>query len=507
MAQHLEQTQEAIQTQQLSLLQVAVAKIMELPVTELATRVRDEMLENAALEESDPSDPTLDEPASSDPSEETDPSEEGEDTEGEYRPDEGEDTRTDETADYLQEDDIPEYLRQRAEAQSEEGTFQYAATHSFYESLRGQIGEHDLSPHEQEVMEYLIGSLTDDGYLLKTPAALCDELAIYHGIDTNEDEVGRLVSVLQTFEPRGIGARSLQECLHLQLADPERRNAHTDLALTVVDKYFKQFTSRHWDVIRERLHTDDATFEAVIREITRLNPRPGSALGEAFTGSAPAVVPDFYLTVSDEGDIRIALNHGEVPELRISPAFKSSLKQYAAAKAHLSREQKEAYVYAKQKVESANQFLNLIHHRNQTLLAVMRHIAERQREFFLNDDDESMLHPLILKEIAEKVGINISTISRAVSNKYVQTAYGTYPLKYFFSTQFTTEDGDELSARKVKAALRELIEGEDKRHPLSDELLAERLKAQGFNVARRTVAKYRDMLGLPTARLRRDRLA
>lgn len=542
MSQRLEQTQETVQTQQQSLLQVAVAQIMVLPVTELATRVRDEMLENAALEEADASDlPDAPDAAANDPyGREGDegPGDEGEtpDHDGEslgdgedspgdkeeslvdedenpadgadaYADERADNFQTDETADYLTQDDVPEYLRQRAEQQSEEGTFQYAAPSSFYDSLRAQMSEHDLTEADREIMEYLIGSLTDDGYLTKSAAALSDELAVYHGIDCTPADIERLTAILQRFEPRGIGAHSLQECLRLQLTDPERQTPLTPMALTVIDRYFKLFTARHWDVIRERLHTDADTFLSVIKEITRLNPRPGSALGEAPLSGAPAVVPDFYLHVTDGGDIRISLNHGEVPELRVSPSFRQSLKEYAAHKAGLSREQKEAYRYARQKVESAQQFLSMLAHRHRTLLSVMRFIADRQRDFFLNDDDESQLHPLILKEIAEKVSLDISTISRAVSGKYVQTDYGIYPLRYFFSTQFVTGDGDELSARKVQAALRRLIETEDKRRPLSDEALAARLKAEGLNVARRTVAKYRDVLGLPPARLRRDRLA
>lgn len=519
MSQRLEQAQEAVQTQQLSSLQVAVAKLVELPIAQLATRVRDELVDNAALEEKDgdyDQNDTPDEEQERDDNRDTneqheederDPEdEEQHEAEQENAYEEAEDygSEADAMGDYFSADDVPDYLQQRAEEERDRNEIQLSGSTSFYDELESQIGEHSLTPHEREVMEYLIGSLDDDGFLRKDLDALADELAIYHGLDTTKEELERLLGVLQTFDPRGIGARSLQECLHIQLCDPDRQTPYTPMALSVIDKYFKEFAGRRWDIIKQRLKLSDEDLEHVRHELTHLNPMPGSALGETGGNSAPTVIPDFFVTVTPDGDVQISLNQGDVPELRVSRAFRDSIKQYGGNKSKLTREQRDAYTYARQKVDSALSFINLLSRRRLTLMSVMQAIVDFQRPFFTDDDDEERLRPLTLKEVAAKAGVDISTVSRVTSSKYVQTLYGTYPLKYFFSSQFTTSDGDELSARKVKAALRELIDKEDKRHPLADEALAASLKADGFNVARRTVAKYRDMLGIPTARLRKD---
>ncbi len=516
MAQKLEQHAEGVQQQQLSNLQVAVAKLVELPVTDLAERVRNEMLDNAALEEADGRNGADDADASCEDfgpdaenaeadgadgqdgtqNEEEEPRPETDDAYDEYG------DEADALGDYLSADDTPDYLLRRAESESERREAPLSGGMSFYESLCAQIGERDLTAHEREVMEYLVGSLDADGFLRKDDAALADEMAIYRGVDTTPEEVARLVGVLQTFEPRGVGARTLRECMRIQLSDPERRTRYTQLALAVVDKYFKDFAAKRWDEVRRRLGVDEDTFAGVLRELTHVNPLPGTALGESAAAAAPAVVPDFHVEVRADGEAVVTLDNGDVPELRVSRAFRDSVAQYAARRAKLSREQRDAYVYARQKVEAAQSFINLLSRRNQTLLAVMRAIVRLQRPFF-DEDDEDLLRPLALKDVAALAGVDISTASRVTSSKYVQTRYGLYPLKFFFSSQFTASDGEELSARKVKAALRGLIEGEDKRRPYSDDALAAKLKEQGFAVARRTVAKYRDGMGFPTARLRR----
>lgn len=510
MPQRLEQTQETVQTQQLANLQVAVAKLVELPVTQLAERVRDEMVDNAALEEKD-----ADDGFGAGGGDSRDSLEEGGDdcdTDGRgeaggpdgYKDAEDYGPEADAMGDYFSADDVPDYLRQRADAQRDRNEIQYAGGGSFYDELEAQIGEHNLSAHEHDLMEYLIGSLDDDGFLRKDLGALSDELAIYHNIETSASELEGLLRILQTFEPRGIGARSLQECLHIQLSDPDRRTPYTKAALTVVDHLFKDFARKRWGAIGQRLHLSDDELAHVRHELTHLNPMPGSALGEGSGVSAPPVVPDFYVDVTEEREVRVSLNQGDVPELKVSRAFRDSIRQYGGAKSKLTREQRDAYIYARKKVDSAMSFINLLTRRRQTLMSVMQAIVGFQRGFFLGDDDEEQLSPLTLKEVAAKAGVDISTVSRVTSSKYVQTIYGTYPLKFFFSSQFTTSDGDELSARKVKASLRRLIENEDKRRPLADEALTAQLKAEGFQVARRTVAKYRDMLGFPVARLRKE---
>ena len=271
----------------------------------------------------------------------------------------------------------------------------------------------------------------------------------------------------------------------------------------MVEKYFKEFTTKRWDIIRQRMNIDEAEAECVKNLIVHLNPRPGSVLGSGEAVAAPTVVPDFYVRVGSDGVPEVSLNNGDVPDLHVSRAFRDSIKQYAGRKG-LSREQQDAYVYARQKVESAQTFISLLQRRKQTLLAVMNAIATFQTDFFASDDDEALLRPLTLKEVAARAGVDISTVSRVTNSKYVQTDYGTYPLKFFFSSQFTTSDGDELSSRQVRAALQEIIDAEDKHSPLSDEALAAALTAKGQKVARRTVAKYREVLGIPSARMRKQ---
>lgn len=508
MAQKFEQSQTEIQTQQLSTLQVALSRLTELPVTELADRVRDEMLDNAALEETGDDRDAADElPAGEDEDRDGDDSDDSGDTTDDWtdEPDEAAPAGLDDSlGDYANADEVPAYLQDRADEARERHEVPLTGSTSFYDDLIAQIGEHSLTDHEREVMDYLIGSLDEDGFLRKDPQDIADELAIYHNITTDTDELNRLIGVLQTFEPRGIGARSLQECLRLQLEDPDLRSPYKRLALDVINREFKAFVSKRWDDVASRLKMDPDTAAHVYRLLTHLNPMPGSALGSGAATTAPTVVPDFHVNIGADGLPVIELESGEVPELRVSPAFRDSIRQYAGRQGKLSREQRDAYVYARQKVESAQTFIGLLKRRSQTLMAVMRAIVDLQLPFFQADDDEALLRPMTLKEVAAKAGVDISTVSRAAASKYVQTDYGIYPIKFFFSSQFTAETGDELSARHVKAALRDIIDAEDKHSPLSDEAIAAALRGRGLPVARRTVAKYREQLGILSTRLRRE---
>lgn len=312
-----------------------------------------------------------------------------------------------------------------------------------------------------------------------------------------------MLKILQTFDPRGIGARNLQECLHLQLADPEIQNKPwRKEALRVVDTMFDDFKRKRWDNIAHRLGVSADDFQHILYVLVHLNPRPGFSLNESSTNEAQQVMPDFSVHADGEGGFDIRLNEDDVPTLHVSRSFQQSIKQYQTQRNSLTRQQRDAYVYARQKVDAAQSFIDALQRRHETLMAVMETIVDMQRDFFA-DGDEQSLRPMILNDVAQRVGINISTVSRTVNSKYVETDYGIYPLKFFFSTAFSTADGEEQAARKVKIALRRLIDDEDKQHPLSDEALAAALKEQGINVARRTVAKYREQLGLPVARLRR----
>ncbi len=497
MAQKFDQTQELLQTQtqQLSTLQVALAGLVQLPITELAERVRNEMMDNAALEEADGM--TSDEEADE---------REGRDDEDEWGNDDNDDIR-DSLGDYLNDDDVPAYLQNRADEARQQRENMITGSTSAYEDLVRQIGEHDLSEQEQAVMDYLVGSLDEDGFLRKDIAAVADELAIYHNIDISEGEVERLLRILQTFDPRGIGARSLQECLQLQLEDPELHSPYKVQALGILQRSFKEFVSKRWDVIAQRHELDEEACEKINHLLTHLNPRPGSALGSGSAATAPAIIPDFYVSIGSDGLPDIEINTGEVPELHISRAFRESVAQFAGKHGQLNRAQNDAYIYAKQKVESAQTFITLLVRRRQTLMLVMQAIVDIQTDFFVENDDEALLRPMTLRDVAAKAGVDISTVSRVAGSKYVQTDFGIYPLKFFFSLQFTSaETGDEVSARQVRAALREIVEAEDKAHPLSDEAIAVALRERQLVVARRTVAKYREGLGILPARLRKEGL-
>lgn len=501
MPQKLVQEQTEQQVQTLSSLQVALARLIELSEIDLQERVQNEMLENSALEEvdGDEHDADYDEAG-----EDTDDSGEGaESTDDDFGPEVRSD-EIDEMGDYLTEDDMPSYLQARIDANAEQREIPYSGERSFYDQLRDQIGEYELTDHEREVMEYLIGSLDNDGFLRKDLQTLCDELLIYQNIETSVSELERLLKVLQQFEPTGIGARNLQECLRLQVLSMDRETPYRQEALLVIDKYFQHFTAKHWDIIRQRLGGNDEVYEGVIRLLTHLNPSPGSAFGEGVGQAAPTVVPDFRVYVDDEKNVYVSLNNDNMPQLRVSRAFRDSIKQYATHKKLLSRQQQEAYTYAKQKVESAQNFINMVRRRNLTLLSIMRTIVALQHDFFENDEDEALLRPMVLKDVAQRAQVDVSVVSRVTGSKYVETPYSIYPLKFFFSNQLTTDDGEEMSTRKVKLALREMLETEDKTNPDSDELLGRKLREKGFPVARRTVAKYREQMGFPVARLRKE---
>lgn len=469
-------------------MQVALAGLIELPLNDFADRVKNEMDENAALEETEAESPVEEAVAE-------DFEEEGEST--------VDSELTIAMGDYGNEDEIPAYLQERADASRDTHEMMAANTYSFYEELIAQIGEHQLNEHEREIMIYLIGSLDEDGLLRKDLMNIADELAFRNNIETDERELTHLLSVLQTFEPCGIGARSLQECLQLQLKSPENHSPWRKLALQVVEHHFKDFKDRKWDVLQERLKVDDETMKHVMHELRHLNPYPGMAFNESEIVAAPTVIPDYFVTVNSDGSVSIRLNNDNVPELCVSRSFIDTVKEYSDHRDKLSREQLDTYIYTKKKVEDAQNFINLIKRRQQTMLAVMRGIVNMQRPFF-DDDDETLLRPLRLKEVADDAGVNISTVSRAANSKYVQTAYGVYPLSFFFSSSIKDKDGKDISNYQVKLALQEIVDAEDKHNPLSDDAIVEKLKERNFSVARRTVVKYRSQLNIPSTKYRKE---
>ena len=382
----------------------------------------------------------------------------------------------------------------------------YGQSQSFYDELLEQVGEMELSERERYVMEYLIRSLDDDGFLRASLEGIADELAIYHNIDLSVAQLEGMVEKIQTMDPPGIGARTLQECLLLQI-DRKIENGEgqpdlLSLMRRVITDYYDAFTKKHWDKISKALALGDGLAEDLFHELRRLNPKPGAAMGETIGRSMQQITPDFIVDTQDDGTVTFALNSGDVPQLQVSQSFADLLKDYQNNKEGLSRQMKEALLYTKQKVDAAQSFIDAVQTRRRTLTVTMKAIIQLQHRFF-EEGDEALLRPMILKDVAERAGVDLSTVSRVTNSKYVQTRWGVFPLKFFFSDGYVTESGEELSTREIKAALRDLIDSEDKQKPLSDDALSEALKKRGYPIARRTVTKYREQLNIPVARLRK----
>lgn len=503
MAQKLVQNQTLQQIQTLSPQQVLQVRLLEMPVSQLEQRVKNELMENGALEE------RLGMPDETGQHE--DMADNGE--ENENRPEETEqnfmsdDFITAEVRqamdDYRNPDDIPDYLLQNHNRKDAPENMEYGDTTSFYEQMTEQMNECDLTEHEKELMAYLIGSLENDGLLKKKLSTLVDELEIYNGVQTTQEEFESVLLKLQTFDPPGIGARDLRECLLIQIRrDNNFQTSLKQKEYKIIDKYYEEFTHKRWDKICQRMKLSEAEAERLQKDLKRLNPRPGSAMGEVVGHNYQQIVPDFIVETDDEGGISMSFNKGDIPELRISPSFMELLEQADTGRTGMSRPAREALQYTRQKIEKAQGFIEAIKQRRRTLTLVMEAIIDLQRPFFA-EGDETLLRPMILKDVAKRTGLDISTVSRAANSKYVETNYGTYPLKWFFSDGYVTDDGEEIAVRKIQAALKECIEDEDKKKPLSDEALTAMLNKKGFPIARRTVAKYREQMGIPVARLRK----
>lgn len=483
--------------QSISHQQLLQATLVELPLAQLVDRVNTEMNDNPALE----TDTGYDESDGVDYQDGADFSEGSDDYEVSAEREERQSALDDALSNIGRDDEeLPVYQGGSAVAEEREEMV-YGETVSFYDQLKEQMGELEMTEQQRDIMEYLIGSLDDDGLLRKGLDVISEELAIYHNIDVTEQQVERVLSLLHGFDPAGIGARSLQECLLLQIQrrDPSRVR---DLMQRVVNDYFDEFTKKHWDKIQTALSLNDMQAEALFRELRKLNPRPGASLGETVGRNLQQITPDFIVDTQDDGTVTFTLNNGELPELKVSQSFVDSMKEYQDNKEHLTRQTKEALLYIKKKVDAAQSFIEAIKVRRHTLTVTMRAIIQLQHQFFV-DGDEASLRPMILRDVAEKTGLDPSTISRVSNSKYAQTRWGTFPLRHFFSDSYVTESGEELSTRQIKAALRDIVEGEDKKHPLSDDVLKEELAKRGFPIARRTVAKYREQLGIPIARLRK----
>ena len=490
--QRLAQQQRLAQT--ITQQQLLQAQLTELPVAQLVERVTTEMDDNPALEIS--ADDFAEQPETAD----TD-SPETADTTDDYEKEQRQ-RALDDALQAIGRDDeeLPVYHGGMSNQEEREEMI-YGQTVSFYDLLKEQMDMADLTEREHDIMEYLIGSLDDDGLLHKSLSQVADELAIYHNADCSLQEIEHVLMQLQQFDPAGIGARSLRECLLLQV---ERREPSRlkDLMATVLKEHFELFTHKHWKRLQQTLGLNDLQSESLIRELRRLNPKPGAAMSEAVGHALQQITPDFIVDTQDDGTVTFQLNQSDLPELRVSQSFTDTLRDYQNNRDSMSRQMKEALLYTKQKVEAAQGFIEALRMRQRTLTVTMRAIIQWQHRFF-EDGDEASLRPMILKDISERTGLDLSTISRVSNSKYAQTRWGTFPLRYFFSDGYKTADGEELSTRQIKAALRDTIAAEDKAHPLSDDALTQRMAAQGYPIARRTVAKYREQMGIPVARLRK----
>lgn len=483
--------------QKLSPQQIQLMKLLQVPTANLETRIKEELEENPALE--------LDEDKMDESAEEIKDefAENGEEVYEE--PDGSEDEYENiDVSDYVQEgdDEVADYkLRDDNYPEDDEGRqLPFKSEVSFFEMLKNQLGLLKLDDKDKVIAEQIIGSIDEDGYLRRETSAIVDDLAFRQNINATEEEVEAIIQRIQHFEPAGVAARDLQECLLLQLHRQKDEGKPVDLAIKAISKYFDEFTKKHYEKIQRGLNLDDDDLKEVMQQIIRLNPKPGGNLG-AMNKAESYVVPDFFI-FNNGGKLELTLNSRNAPELRISGGYRDMLKEYDRG-AKKDKRQKEAVLFIKQKIDAAKWFIDAIKQRQHTLLSTMGSIMEHQYNFFLTGDETEM-KPMILKDIAEKTDLDISTVSRVANSKFVQTEFGTYRLKFFFSESLSTDSGEEVSTREVKKILSNLIEAEEKKRPLSDERLTDLLQEKGYNIARRTVAKYREQLNIPVARLRKE---
>jgi RNA polymerase sigma-54 factor len=472
--------------QKLSPQQIQMIKLLEIPTMLLEQRIKKELEENPILEEVE-----KDEPAAEPEMVLPDDNKEGNDDEFSLE-------------DYMNDDDVPTYklYSNNSSYDDKREEIPFSTGVSFHDYLENQLGMADLSEHEKQLGLYLIGNIDGDGYIRRKLSAIADDIAFSLGIETNEDELERILWVIQEFDPPGVGARDLQECLLIQIKAKENQNKATQNAYKILKYHFDEFIKKHYDKISARLNLSDDELKEAIDEILKLNPKPGGSFTDPYDQSAQHIIPDFILEYED-GEFRLSLNSKNVPELRISKEYSDMIENYSYNKEFSTSQEREAIAFVKQKIDSAKWFIDALKQRQNTLLTTMEAILDYQKEYF-RDGDESKLKPMILKDIAERTGLDISTISRVANSKYIQTHFGIFPLKHFFSEGMQTDSGEQVSTREIKQILAECVENEDKKKPLTDEQLMEILKSKGYPIARRTVAKYREQLGIPVARLRKE---
>ncbi len=470
--------------QKLSPQQIQVIKLLEIPTLQLEQRIKKELEENPVLElESDT-------PESDEDNSETDTEQSSDEDEFSYD-------------DYLNEedDDIPSY-KTSANNYSKDDKYveiPFSVGVTFHENLRDQLSMISLSESDGQLAEYIIGNIDDDGYLRRDLMSISDDLAFNLNMEVPEEKLEEILKVIQRLDPPGIGARNLRECLLLQL--DRKKNGSHELARSIIKDYFDEFTRKHYEKIKKKLNLSDDELKYGIEQVLKLNPKPGSSYSNPHNKANQHIIPDFMLENVD-GELVLSLNQQNVPDLKINDTYLEMLRGLVEQNKQKNKNQKDAMVFVKQKVDSAKWFMDAIRQRNHTLLLTMSEIIDFQKEYF-KEGDEAKLRPMILKDIAERTGLDISTISRVSNSKYIQTHFGIFALKYFFSEGLQKDDGEEVSTREIKKILRECIENEDKHKPLTDEKLTQILKEKSYNIARRTVAKYREQLDIPVARLRK----
>ena len=466
--------------QKLSPQQIQFIKLLQIPTTELDKRIEEELEVNPALEEG---------------GEESDTDDDLEDK--------GEANEQDNDLEEYLQDDYIGYKMQgdgRNPNEEERGS-PLSVGRTFHEHLQSQLGYLKLNDREEIIGRQLIGSIDTEGYIRRELSAIVNDIAFSQGIETNEEELGSILSSIQTFEPPGVGARDLRECLLIQLERKKSDAKEISIAKRIIKTCFNEFSKKHYEKIARKLRVDDEQLlRASIYQITRLNPKPGTGIGDV-DSKIFYVIPDFIL-INNNNKLELSLNSKNAPRLKVSRSYSEMLQAYGKS-VKKDKQLKDTVTFIRQKLDSAKWFIDAIRQRQQTLLDTMQAIIDFQYEYFLNGN-ESKLKPMILKDIAERVKMDISTVSRVASSKFIQTDFGVFPLKFFFSEGITTESGEDVSNREVKNQLKKIIETEDKTKPLSDEKLEKKLKDHGYNIARRTVAKYREQLNIPVARLRKE---
>jgi RNA polymerase sigma-54 factor len=483
--------------QKLSPQQIQLMKMLQIPTIALEQRIKQEIEENPALEEGEDEEEEettdeLDDEIKDEPEIDEDKEEESERSEEDEF----------DFNDYIEDDEIPMYklVANNTSLDDERKEMPYASGITFSEQLLSQLGLRVLEEKDYQIAAHIIGNLDDSGYLQRDINAMVDDLAFSQNIKTTPKEITRLLLLIQEFDPAGVGARNLQECLLLQLnrLDPSREEIK--LAIFIIENHFDEFTKKHYDKIEKKSNIAEKDLKSAIAEILKLNPKPGNAFIEN-ARTQQYVVPDYVIT-NNNGTLELYLNSKNAPDLRVSKTYQDMLNSYSHDKSK-NKEQKEALTFVRQKIDSAKWFIDALKQRQNTLYQTMLAIIEYQKEYFI-EGDETLIKPMILKDIAQKVNLDISTISRVANSKYVQTPFGTFPLKSFFSESLSTDSGEEVSSREVKKILQDCIDAENKKKPLKDEELAIILNDKGYNIARRTIAKYREQLNITVARMRKE---